>query len=117
MGTSGKKLLAALEKARGVGIVEETFTVDDCEITLRSLRPDEYEEVLAECKELDDLPYVNAFQKGHIVRSIVGVNGSDLHDVDFVEDEVVDPKTKQVKSIKVELHAWLRKNVVDTWGK
>ncbi len=112
---SAKKL--SLEKARDLGIYEEPLTLGDCELVLRNLRPDEYEQVLTECAELDQLEYVNVFQKAHVSRSICSINGIDLRDVDFIEDEEPEPKTGRMRNVKVELHAYLRKNVVDTWAK
>jgi hypothetical protein len=119
MGTiSAKSLDASLEQARGVGIVEEKFTLGDCEVTLRNLRPSEYEAVLNACKDEDDLAYLNAFQIGHISRAIQELNGVSLRDVDFVECEEPDPKKPgQVRTIKREKHDWLQKNVLNTWGK
>lgn len=119
MGTlSARNLRDALQKAKGVGLVEERFTVGDCEIVVRSLRPDEYEAILAECKTLEEVAYLNAFQIGHISRAIVELNGVDFRDVQFVDDEEPDPKKPgQTKSVKLELHKWLEKNVVSTWGK
>jgi hypothetical protein len=115
---SAKQLTEALQKARSVGMVEETFTIGDCEVTLRNLRPDEYEAVLQECKDLEDVAYLNKWQEGHVCRSIVQINGSDLRDIDFVEVEEPDPKKQgATRQMKRELHDWLRKNILSTWGK
>lgn len=116
--TSEKKLNEALEKARGVGLVEETFTIGDCEVTLRNLRPDEYEAVLDECKELEELTYLNKFQEGHVCRAIQELNGTSLRDIEYVECDEPDPKKQgQTRTIKRERHEWLRRNVLKTWGK
>jgi hypothetical protein len=119
MGTaSAKQLTAALVKAKAVGMVEEGFTIGDCEVVLRNLRPDEYEAVVAETSEYDDLAYLNAYQKSHVCRSIVEVNGVDLRDIDFVEVEEPDPKDKtKTKTVKRELHDWIRRYVLSTWSK
>lgn len=115
---SAKQLTEALQKARSVGLVEETFTLEECEITLRNLRPDEYEAVVQECTDLEDVAYLNKWQEGHVCRAIVQINGSDLRDTDFVEGEEPDPKNKgAMKNVKRELHDWLRKNILSTWGK
>lgn len=119
MGTiSAKKLEESLANARDVGLVEEKFTIGDCEVTLRNLRPDEYEAALTECRELDDLRYLNEFQMSHVCRSIQELNGLSLREVDFIECEESDPKKPgQIKAVKREKHQWLRDNVVKTWSK
>lgn len=115
---SGKQLTEALQKAQAVGMVEESFKIGDCEVTLRNLRPDQYEGVIQECKDLEDVAYLNKWQEGHVCRSIVQINGVDLRDADFVEVEEPDPKNKgQVKTVKRELHDWLRRHVLSTWAK
>lgn len=116
---SAKQLNASLEKAKGVGIVEgEPFTIGDCEVVLRNLRPDEYESIVSETKELEDLVYLDEWQKGHVARAVVQLNGVDLRGTKFVEDEEPDPKNKgQVRAVKREVHDWLRKNILSTWGK
>jgi hypothetical protein len=108
-----KKLKAALEKAKKVGLVEEAVTVAGCQIVLRSLTPDEYEAISEEGKDLEELAYLNAFQIGHLARSIVEIDGVDLRDVDFVEVE--DEETS--KLIKLEKHAWLRDTILRTWSR
>ena len=119
MGTiSAKTLNEALAKAKNVGVVEESFVIGDCEVTLRNLRPDEYAAVLQDCQGLEDVQYLNTYQKGHIARSIVAINGVDLHGVEFVDSEEPDPKKPgQAKHVKLELHTYLLKNVIETWGK
>jgi hypothetical protein len=115
---SAKSLSEALGKAIGVGVVEDTFQIGDCEVVLRNLRPDEYEAVLDECKELEDLPYINKFQEGHICRAVQELNGVSFREIDFVECEEPDPKKPgQMRTIKRERHEWLRKNVLNTWSK
>jgi hypothetical protein len=119
MGTiSSKALREALTRAKSIGLVEERFQIGDCDIVLRNLRPDEYEAVLNELRELENLEYLNAFQKAHIARSIVELNGCDLRDTQYVEDEQPDPKNQgSMRKVKLELHAFLRKNVLDSWSK
>lgn len=114
---SAKKLSEALTKAQGVGLVEERFTIGDCEVVLRNLRPDEYESIIGETHDEEDLAYLNAYQKSHVSRSIVELNGQDLRDVQFVDVEEDDPKTGKTRSIKIELHAWITKNILNTWSK
>jgi hypothetical protein len=121
---AARVLMQALSQARGIGIFEEPFTLKgatpdgDCEIIVRNLLPHEYEAILTECKELDELQYLNSFQSGHVCRALVEINGTDFREVKYVEDEVDDPKKPgQTKTIKVELHKWLNDNIVSTWSK
>jgi hypothetical protein len=120
MGTlSAKKLNESLNKAKNVGIVEESCVVAGCDIVLRNLRPDEYTAILRDCEELkNETEFLSTWQKGHVSRSIVVLNGVDFHDVDFVEVEEDDPKRPgQVRTIKLELHNYLLKHVLSTWGQ
>jgi len=115
---SAKQLNDALEKARSVGIVEEPFNVGDVEVVLRNLRPDEYEAIIDETKELEDVQYLDAYMKGHIARSLVQLNGFSFRGVQFVECEEPDPKKPgQLRAVKRELHDWIKQEVLSTWGK
>ena len=123
-GVAAKNLLDALKQARGVGLVEESFVLkggtpeEDCSLVVRNLTPDEYESVMAECQGHEEMAYLNAFQRGHVSRAIVEVNGFDLRDVGFIEDEVEDPKRQGVmKKVRVERHKWLDENIIRTWSK
>jgi len=119
MGTlDGRKLRDALDKAKNVGLVEESFTIEDCELTLRNLRPTEYADIIQDCASLEGVEYLNAYQRGHLARALVIVNGVDLHDTDLVEVEEDDPKKPgQTKVVKLELHAYLNKHMLGTWSK
>jgi hypothetical protein len=115
---SAKQISGALAKAQNVGLEEEAVTLGNCALVLRSLRPDEYAAVLHECAGLEDIDYLYAYQKGHVARSIVEINGFDLRGADFVEVEEDDPKRPgEVRKVKLELHAYVRKHVIDTWGR
>lgn len=115
---SAKKLSEALSKAQGVGLVEESFTICNCEIVLRNLIPDQYEAIVNETKELEDMAFMHAYQRAHVARSIVEINGMDLRDVKFVEVEEEDPKKPDhVRTIKIELHNWINKYVLGSWSK
>jgi len=115
---TAKKLNEALIKAKNIGLVEETFILEDCELTLRNLRPKEYVEVLQMCQGLDDVSYLNTYQTEHISRAIVAINGVDLRDTKYVTEEEPDPlNPDKSRSVKVELHSYLIKNVVSTWSK
>lgn len=130
MGTiSAKKISDALSKAKDVGAVEEPLTIDDTTIVLRNLRPDQFIAIYDENKEREGIDAMFAFQKSHICRSIVEINGVDLRDVDFVEveEEVKDPKTgdpvldqqgqPKIKKVKLERHEYVRQHVLNSWSK
>lgn len=107
-----KKIAAALAKAQGVGQVEEDATIAGCRVVLRSLRPDEYEQIHADTAEKEDLAYLNAYRIEHLARSIVELNGEDLRSVDYVEVEGEDGKP-----INIERHEFLKTYVLGTWGR
>lgn len=119
MGTlSARNLTQALSQARNVGLVEEPFVVADTSLVVRNLRPDEYDSIYKECQGLQDVEYMNTWQLGHVCRAIVEINGVDLRDTQFVEDEVPDEKRPgKTRTLKLELHDFLRKNVCSTWGR
>jgi hypothetical protein len=83
-----KRLQDALKKAKNVGQVEEPVTIDGCPLVLGSLTPDAFEAIIAETTELEDVEYYHAYQIGHVCRSIIEIDGQDLRDVRFIEDEV-----------------------------
>ena len=115
---SARSLTQALTQARNIGLVEEPFVVGDTSIVVRNLRPDQYDSIFKECQGLNDVEYLNAWQIGHICRSICEINGIDLRDTQYVEEEEPDPKKPgQMKVVKHELHAWLRREVVSTWSR
>lgn len=119
MGTlSARNLTQALSQARNIGLVEEPFVVSGVSVIVRNLRPDQYESIFKECQNLADVEYLNAWQLGHVSRAICEVNGVDFRDVKIVEDEESDPKRPgQVRTVKVELHTWLLKNLLSTWSR
>lgn len=115
---SAKQLEGALTRAQGVGLVEDKFELGDCEIEIRNLLPQEYQDVIKETSELSDLDYLNKWQEGHVCRAIIGLNGVSFRDVSFIECEEPDPKKPDhIKKIKRELHEYLRREVLSTWGK
>ena len=114
---AAKKLHDALAKARNVGLVEEAFTIESCDLVFRNLRLDEYSAAIQDCNGLEGTDYMNAYQTAHICRSIVEVNGVDLRDVEYVEIEEEDPKTNRPKKVRLELYKYLLDNVLKTWGK
>ena len=112
------KIQEALDKACDVGIVEESFNVMGCNVVLCNLRPEAYQEVVDETRDLEDVNFAYAYQMGHICRSIVELGELDLRGIDFVETELPDSKNPgKTKQITLERHEWLRKKILPTWGK
>jgi len=107
-----KKLKAALEKAKRVGLIEQPVTIAGCSLVLQSLRPEDYEAIGNETRELEDVEYLHGFQMGHLSRAIVEIDGVDLRGVDYIE---VEEEEGQV--VKLEKHAWLRDTYLQTWGR
>jgi hypothetical protein len=83
-----KRLQEALQKAKKVGRVEDQITICGCNLVLQALGPDEYEAIIAEASDRDEVAYLHAFQLGHVSRAIVEIDGMDLRGVDSVEVEV-----------------------------
>lgn len=112
------RILEALNKAKSVGVVEETVTVCGCDVTMRNLLPDEYEDIVEESKDKADASFLYTYQMGHICRAICEVGDIDLRGVDYVETTVKDPKNPgNTKTVKLERHEWLRTKVLSTWGR
>ena len=115
---SARDLLASLGKARDMGLVEETFDVCGHNLVVRNLRPPEIEAVLEACKGLEDLGYVNAYQREHVARAVCELDGFDLRDTDFIDDEEHDPKKQgQMRRVRVERHKWLSDKLIQTWSQ
>lgn len=115
---SARSLTQALSQARHIGLVEEPFVVGDMSVVVRNLRPDQYDAIFKECQGLSEIEYLNTWQMAHVCRAICEINGQDLRDVQYVEDEEPDPKRAgQTKAVKLELHSWLKKNVLATWSR
>lgn len=119
MGTlSARNLTEALSQARNLGLVEEHFVLENTSLAVRNLRPDQYDAIFKECQGLADVEYLNAWQMGHISRAICEINGIDLRDVTSIEEEEPDPKRPgHTRMVKLELHAWLKKNLLATWAR
>lgn len=118
MGTiDAKKLNAALAKAKDVGLVEEACSIAGCELVIRSLRSQDYAAVLQDCDGLPEEDYIHRYQKGHIARAIVEVNGVNLRDSRLVTVEEPDPSTGTMRAVTLELHQYLTNNMLDSWGK
>jgi len=115
---SAKRIHEALAKARNIGISEESFTIEDCALVLRSLRHEEYGLITKECQDKGDLAMLDGtYEKGHLAHGIVEINGIDLRSTDFVEVEEDDPKTGTPKVVKLEKVEYLRKYVLSTWSR
>lgn len=118
MGTiDSKKLNAALAKAKNIGLVEEACTIGGCELVFRSLRSEDYTAVLQDCDGAPEDEYIARYQKGHVARAIVEVNGVDLRDSKFVTVEEPDPANATVRTVTLELPQYLTRHMLDTWGK
>lgn len=107
-----KKLKAALEKAKRVGLIEQPVTIAGCSLVFQSLTPEEYEAIGSETRELEDVAYLHGFQIGHLCRAIVEIDGVDFRGVDLIEVEEEDGKV-----VKLEKHAWIRDTFLNTWGR
>jgi hypothetical protein len=83
-----KKIRGALQKARNVGRAEESVTVDGCTIVLQSMPSSYYDAILKEVEDLEGAEYLHEYQNGYLCRAIVEIEGVDLRDVEFVEDDV-----------------------------
>lgn len=119
MGTlSARNLTQALSQARNIGLVEEPFVVGDVSVVVRNLRPDQYDSIFKEVQGLSEVEYLNAWQVGHVSRAICELNGVDLREVQYVEEEEADPKRSgATKTVRTELHTWLYRNVLSTWSR
>jgi hypothetical protein len=106
----------ALSRARNIGTVTETFTIDGCEITLRNLHPEDYEAAHAATKDLEDIAYLLGHQREYLCRSICGLNGADFTDVRYIEvTEALQSGGTRV--VKRELHEYICDTVVRTWSR
>lgn len=144
---AAERLGEALKKATRVGLVEEAVTIAGCDLVLQSLTPDDYESILAELEDLEDVEYYHAYQLGHVCRSIVEIDGQDLREVGFVEDEApagfllwatvptedaaasVAQAVKEAggeaslvpsedkRRVKYERHEWLRQKLLPSWSR
>lgn len=111
---SSAKLREALVQVTDLGLHEEPFEMLGQSMVVRNLRPEEHNAVLAECEGLDNLPYMTTHMMGNVSRALVELNGVDLREVSFVEDEVPDEKGRP-KKVRLEKHKWLEKNVLSLW--
>jgi len=112
------RIKEALDKASNIGFVEEKFTVMGCSVVMRNLKPDEYQSVVDETRELKDVEFAYAYQMGHVSRAIIEIGDLDLREVEFVETEVPDSKNPgQKKTVNLERHDWIKKKVLGTWGR
>ncbi len=121
---SARQFTAALQKAKNVAQIEETFTLDGVQLTLRTLGPD------LEVLVAKELPYgpdfseaerANAFVANSLARAIVELEDMDLRDVLFIDDVEVPAPTPAdpdaVAYVRLEKHAYLLRCVLSTWSK
>lgn len=145
-----KQIQDALQRARKVGVIEEAVTIAGCPLVLQTLSPEDYPAIVQELEDAPEEEYMFQFQLHNVSRSLVEVDGQDLRDVAFIEDDVpagahlivlqlptetaarkvqqrlrdelklkaavVPPNPKEVRSIKVPRHEWVRNNILRTWG-
>lgn len=112
------KIQDAIQKAQRVGEAEDKFTIDGCEVVLRSLQPGEYQAVLDEIEDLEDSAYMNGYRFGHLSRSLIEINGESLREFDFIEvdiEEEVDG-VKQTKTIALERHKFVADYILASWS-
>jgi len=83
-----KRLNSALQKVQNVGRVEESVTISGCSLVLQNLSSKEYDQIVPELKDLDGEEYLHTHMVSHLSRSIVEIEGVDLRDVQFIEDEI-----------------------------
>ncbi len=112
-----KKLNQALARAKNIGVVELSCTISGCDLVFRSLRSEDYTAALQDCDGLPEEAYIPRYQKGHIARAIVEVNGVDLRTTQFVTVDEPDKVTGGTKKVKLELHKYLTDQMLNTWGK
>jgi hypothetical protein len=112
------KIQDAIQKAQRVGEAEEKFTIDGCEVVLRSLQPDEYQAILDEIADLEDAAYAKAYREGHLCRSLIEINGESLREYDFIEVEVEEEVegVKQAKTISLERHKFVADYILKSWS-
>ena len=112
------KIKDAIQKAQRVGEAEEKFTIDGCEVVLRSLQPGEYQAVLDDIEDLEDAAYMNGYRFGHLSRSLIELNGESLREFDFieVEEEVEVEGVMQLKAVALERHKFVADYILASWS-
>jgi len=110
------KLRASLERAKKVGIIEESIRLGDVDLVLRNLQPEEMEQIVAEADDKEGVEYLHCFQMGHVCRGLVEIDGQDLREVDFVEIEI-DQGEGEPEIRIVERYEFVRDELLKTWGR
>lgn len=100
-----KRVRGALKKAQNVGRAEESVTIDGCTIVLQSMPSSSYDAILKETEDLEGSEYLHEYQNGYLCRAIVEIEGVDLRNVDFIEDEVPDGSYTLSASVHTESKA------------
>lgn len=109
------KIQDAIQKAQRVGEVEERFTIDGCDIVLRSLQPGEIKAVMGEIDGLEDIEYMTGYRIGHLCRSLIEINGESLREFDFIEVEIEEGD--EVKTIALERHKFVADYILASWSQ
>ena len=93
---SGKKIKQAMEKAFSLGIQEEAFTVGGVSIVLRNLTQPEWQDALAETRELEDEEIVDFIRFALLARSIIEIEEVSFRDVTSIEMDEEDPSGQPI---------------------
>jgi hypothetical protein len=109
------KIQDAIQKAQRVGEVEERFTIDGCDIVLRSLQPGEIKAVMEEIDGLEDIEYMTGYRIGHLCRSLIEINGESLREFEFIEVEIEEGD--EVKTIALERHKFVAEYILASWSQ
>ncbi len=111
---TGTDLASLLSGATNIGILEDPVNLGGLPVVFRNLRPAEHQAISAEVQEEPEENYLEALMLSTISRALVEINGNSLRDISVVS--VPDPKDPK-REIGVELHAFLRSQVVATWSR
>ncbi len=106
------RLSAMVAKARNRGQVEVPFTVDGLSLVVRSLTPDQTQEIAEELDAMGESAYAMHYQVAHVCHGLVEIEGVDLRDVRFIEVPQPDGST-----VNVEKTQWVRDTLTSTWSK
>src|SRR5688572_9240673 len=107
------RLQAVLDRARNAGQVEEVARIAGLDLVFSSLVPEAYNAILEELEDVPEKSYALCYQIEHVCRSIVQVDEQSFRGVKFIEVE----GEQGGPPVKVELHQWLRDNLVATWSR
>lgn len=112
----GKRLADALKKASTIGIIEEDLDIENSVITIQTLPSEEYGHIVSDLEEVPEAHYMHEFYMRHVARALVGVDGTSLKDVDFVETEVPSGAYLVVAQVGSDKRAQALKDVLKKEG-